>query len=71
MASELIMVMNGVTAIEETIVIPTYEIGEPEKNPLFLEHRVYQGSSGVVYPKPVIESIADTATNKEWEAIYL
>ena len=26
---------------EENIVIPTYEIGKPEKNPIFLEKRVY------------------------------
>ena len=25
-------------------MIPTYEIGEAEKNPIFLEKRVYQGS---------------------------
>ena len=31
-----------------------YGIGKPEKNPMFLEKRVYQGSSGVVYPYPVI-----------------
>ena len=43
----------------DIITIPTYEVGKPEKNPMFLEKRVYQGSSGVVYPYPVIESIAD------------
>ena len=37
---------------KETIKLPTYEIGEEEKNPIFLEKRVYQGSSGVVYPYP-------------------
>ena len=44
---------------EEDILLPTYETGEFEKNPIFLEKRVYQGSSGVVYPYPVIEKIAD------------
>ena len=44
-----------IVAVEE-IIIPTYAVGEPDKNPLFLEKRVYQGSSGVVYPYPVIES---------------
>ena len=48
-----------VKAWKETVTIPTYEAGEPEKNPIFLEKRVYQGSSGVVYPYPVIESISD------------
>ena len=53
------------------MTIPTYEVGKPEKNPIFLEKRVYQGSSGVVYPYPVIESISDEKVDKEWQAIYL
>ncbi len=63
--------MNTVKAWEEKVVIPTYEIGKPEKNPIFLEKRVYQGSSGVVYPNPVIEKIYDEKINKEWNAVYL
>lgn len=43
---------------EEEIVIPTYETGKPDKNPLFLEKRVYQGSSGKVYPHPIIDKIS-------------
>ena len=39
---------------EENVVIPTYGIGEPNKNPMFLEKRVYQGSSGKVYPLSLI-----------------
>jgi len=48
-----------VKAWYEKVIIPTYGIGKPEKNPMFLEKRVYQGSSGVVYPHPVIEKILD------------
>ena len=53
-----------VKAWKEKVVIPTYEVGKPEKNPIFLEKRVYQGSSGVVYPYPVIESIANEKVDK-------
>lgn len=60
-----------VKAWKEKVVIPTYEVGKPEKNPIFLEKRVYQGSSGVVYPYPVIESISNEKTDKEYEAIYI
>lgn len=60
-----------VKAWKETVVIPTYEVGKPEKNPIFLEKRVYQGSSGVVYPYPVIESVADEKTDHEWHAVFL
>ncbi len=58
-------------AWKEKVVIPTYEVGKPEKNPIFLENRVYQGSSGVVYPYPVIESVADEKTDREYEAVFL
>ncbi|MBQ0019003.1 MAG: DUF5107 domain-containing protein [Bacteroidales bacterium] len=63
--------MMKVKAWRESVVIPTYEVGKAEKNPIFLEKRVYQGSSGVVYPNPVIESIADEPVDKEWHAVWL
>ncbi len=53
------------------VSIPTYEIGAYNKNPMFLEKRVYQGSSGRVYPHPVCESISDVKTDREYTAIYL
>lgn len=55
----------------EKVSIPTYKVGQPEKNPMFLEKRVYQGSSGVVYPHPVIEKIADQKEAQEYTAIFL
>ena len=60
-----------VKAWREMVTIPTYEVGKPEKNPMFLEKRVYQGSSGVVYPYPVIESISDQKVDKEYKAVYI
>ncbi|WP_430974197.1 DUF5107 domain-containing protein [Sunxiuqinia rutila] len=62
---------NTAKAWREQVIIPTYGIGKPEKNPMFLEKRVYQGSSGVVYPYPVIEKILDEKEDKVWNAIYL
>lgn len=60
-----------VTAWSEKIIIPTYDVGDSEKNPIFLEKRIYQGSSGKVYPFPVVEKISDTKIDKEWIACYL
>ncbi len=56
---------------EEDVVIPTYQVGKPEKNPMFLEKRIYQGSSGVVYPHPVIEKIYDEKTDQVYKAVFL
>ena len=55
----------------ETVVIPTYGVGEPDKNPMFLEKRVYQGSSGKVYPLPVIDKILDRKEDKAYTGIWL
>lgn len=55
----------------EKVNIPTYGIGKPDKNPMFLEKRVYQGSSGKVYPLPVIDKIYDEKKDKEYTAVYL
>ncbi len=55
----------------EKVMIPTYEIGEAEKNPIFLDRRVYQGSSGKVYPYPTVEKLSDEKKDKEYEAVFL
>jgi tetratricopeptide (TPR) repeat protein len=60
-----------VNAWEETVVIPTYAIGTPEKNPMFLEKRIYQGSSGAVYPHAVIEKIEDDKSDRAYKAVFL
>ncbi|MDP4278243.1 MAG: DUF5107 domain-containing protein, partial [Bacteroidota bacterium] len=60
-----------VRAWTEDVLIPTYEIGQAEKNPLFLEKRVYQGSSGVVYPYPVIETISGEKRDKVYKVVFL
>jgi len=56
---------------EEEIEIPTYPIGAADKNPMFLEKRVYQGSSGRVYPHPVIDRIYDEKITKKYKAVFL
>lgn len=64
--------MTGLVKVwKEIVTIPTYEIGKPEKYPIFLEKRVYQGSSGAVYPHPVIEHISDEKIDKEWEVVFI
>lgn len=63
--------MNKVMIWEEEIVIPTYEAGQPDKNPMFLEKRVYQGSSGKIYPYPATDIISREKKDKTYQAVYL
>jgi tetratricopeptide (TPR) repeat protein len=49
--------MPSVTARLETLSLPTYGLGRPERHPLFFEKRVYQGSCGKVYPVPFVDKV--------------
>ncbi len=55
----------------EQITLPTYGIGKADKNPMFLEKRVYQGSSGKVYPLPVVDKILDEKVDQPYTAVWL
>lgn len=64
--------MAGTASVRvETVNIPTYGIGQADKNPMFLEKRVYQGSSGKVYPLPVVDKILDEKTDQPYTAVFL
>ncbi len=63
--------MNKVTLKHEKIMIPTYETAPCDRNPMFLEKRVYQGSSGRVYPHPVCEGVANEKTDHYYDAVIL
>ncbi len=60
-----------VKAWEQDVEILTYLPGQPERNPMFLEKRVYQGSSGKVYPLAFIDRIATEPVPKLWKAIHI
>lgn len=60
-----------VKAWQEAVTIPTYPVGEEERNPMFFEKRVYQGSSGKVYPHPITEKIYDEKENRTYNGIFL
>lgn len=55
----------------EPVVIPTYLPLPPDKNPMFLEKRVYQGSSGSVYPLPFTDRISTEPREHAWQAVHL
>ena len=55
----------------EDVTLPTYEPQAPDQNPMFLERRVYQGSSGRVYPLPFTDRIAEKSVPRAWDAVHL
>jgi tetratricopeptide (TPR) repeat protein len=62
---------GSVKAWSEPVVIPTYAPLAPDKNPMFLEKRVYQGSSGKVYPLPFIDRISTEPHDRSWRALHI
>jgi tetratricopeptide (TPR) repeat protein len=55
----------------EKLVIPTYQLGEPEKAPLFFELRNHQGTRGGVYPIPMIDKLQNRKADRIYDAIRL
>jgi len=55
----------------ESLSIPTYRIGEPERNPIFYTGRAYQGAKGRIYPYPLLDKLTDIREMKTYKAAYL
>ncbi|MEX0326873.1 MAG: DUF5107 domain-containing protein, partial [Puniceicoccaceae bacterium] len=60
-----------VTVSDTSATLPTYLPAAADPNPMFLEKRVYQGSSGRVYPLPFIDRIAEKSQPHDWRLIKL
>ncbi|MFF3601801.1 hypothetical protein, partial [Kitasatospora indigofera] len=58
-------------AWRESLDIVSYDTAEPDRYPMFFEHRVYQGSSGRVYPIPFTDKIETESTLRSWDAVHL
>ena len=63
--------MAPVAGWREPLTIDTYLPDAPDRYPAFLETRVYQGSSGRVYPLPFHERISQVKKPHVWDAIHL
>jgi tetratricopeptide (TPR) repeat protein len=62
---------DGVAAWSEPMIIETYLPEEPSPYPAFLDSRVYQGSSGRVFPLPFHERISQERVPHAWQAVHL
>ena len=62
---------SSVLAWSEPVSMATFLPNAADRNPLFLNRRVYQGSSGRVYPLPVIDRIATQPVDHMWQALHI
>jgi len=61
----------AVVVRRETVAIPTYLIGVPERNPMFYFGRAYQGARGPIYPYPFLDVLTDELADKVYTILVL
>ena len=53
------------------LVLPTYETGPPDLEPMFYAGRDYQGAQGPIYPYGLYDNLLDTRHDKTYQADFL
>lgn len=62
---------SAVKVWQETVSLPTWTTGAEDPNPMFLEKRVYQGSSGAVWPYGVIDTLTGEREMRDYQAVWM
>ncbi len=70
-STQLISQVGTVNIWEEELVLPTYHVDPPEKNPMFFKNDSYQGASRVLYPYPLEDDFTNRKSNKSYKAVYI
>ena len=61
----------AVAVWREPLTVDTYRPEPPDRYPAYLDRRVYQGSSGRVYPLPFHDRIEPVPVPVQWDAVHL
>ena len=56
---------------QEPMIMPTYTIQPPDKNPMFYKPANNQGARKFIYPYAMNDNLAGTKIEKAWNAVYL
>ena len=60
-----------VKAIEEAMIIPSYPLGAPEKNPVFYTFENCQGAQSRIYPYPMLDKLTDEKVDQSYTGLLL
>jgi tetratricopeptide (TPR) repeat protein len=60
-----------VTIEEKALILPTYQVAPPDKNPIFYSGRNYQGAQGHIYPLPIYDVLTDVRKDQSYQAVYI
>jgi len=56
---------------EEDIVMPSYRLEAPDKNPMFYRNEVYQGAQKRIYPYPFQEHVTNLKEERPFRFVFL
>ena len=62
---------DAVHIAEERVVIPTYEVGPADTNPMFYTNESYQGAQKRVYPYALQDHLTYAKSDKEYTSLVL
>ena len=62
---------SSVRLWEAPVEFPTYPAMAADLNPMFFEKRVYQGSSGKVYPLPFVDRVSHEKVMQSYQGVHL
>lgn len=62
---------SPVTLTEVDEVIPTYQSGPPDPNPMFYFGRMSQGAEGRTYPYPLYSNLTNRKADQTYHLVYL
>ncbi|MDD4437195.1 MAG: DUF5107 domain-containing protein, partial [Tissierellia bacterium] len=62
---------DKVSLIEESVVLPTYTVAPPEKNPIFFRGEAFQGASRHYYPLKMNDQYTGERIEKSWKMVVL
>ena len=62
---------EAVNIWQAPLVLPTYETGPPDLEPMFYAGRDYQGAQGPIYPYGLYDNLLDVRRDKTYQAGFL
>lgn len=62
---------SAVQIAEQQRIIPTYEVGPAEPNPMFYDHESYQGAQKRVYPYALQDNLLHTKKDRSYTSLEL
>ncbi len=69
--AQLVSAQSQVLLKEQSVVLPTYTVAPPEKNPIFFRDEAFQGASRHYYPLKMNDQYINERVMQPWKHLFL